>query len=76
MIVRDNLIRNNIEVEYEHMRRNDSLVADLYERLYSLTDLILVGVDTYLGLGVSISQSLTLHSLPVRPVMKSSLLRY
>ena len=37
----DTLIYNNIGLEYEHMKRNESLVADLYDQLYRLTDFAL-----------------------------------
>lgn len=43
----DNLIRKNIQLEYKHMKRNDSLVADLYHRLYMLVDFILDEVNAY-----------------------------
>lgn len=37
----DDLIYTNIEVEYEQMKMGESLVADLYDRLYRLTDFAL-----------------------------------
>lgn len=43
----DDLLRNNIQVEYEHMRRDDSLVADLYYRLHSLTGFTLEQAGLY-----------------------------
>lgn len=43
----DDLIRNSIQVEYEHMKQDDSLVADLYYRLHSLTDFLLDEVHVY-----------------------------
>jgi hypothetical protein len=43
----DDLLRNSIQVEYEHMKHDDSLVADLYYRLHSLTDFLLDEVHAY-----------------------------
>lgn len=43
----DTLIQNNISLEYKHMKRDESLVADLYDRLYCLNDLILEEVVIY-----------------------------
>ncbi len=43
----DDLLRNNFQIEYEHMRRDDSLVADLYYRLHSLTDYTLEQAGLY-----------------------------
>ncbi len=40
-------IKNNIGVEYDHMKQDDSLVADLYDRLHSLTDFVLDEVHAY-----------------------------
>ena len=40
-------IRKNIRVEYEHMKQDNSLVLDLYDRLYRLTDFALDEVHAY-----------------------------
>lgn len=72
----DNLIYNNIGLEYEHMKRDASLVAYLYDQLYHLMDFILTQVHHCQNQTPLKPNSIFLQNLSSKITPASTLLKY
>ena len=70
------LIHNNIKLEYEHMKRNNSLVADLYDQLYHLMDVTLNQVHHCQNQTPGTPTSFSVNNMPSRKMPTSTLLKY